>query len=146
MAISLLSGLLMGGFNGLLVTWLKLPSIIVTIGTLTLYRGIAQVLAGDRSIGSFPSWFVGIDFDTVGIVPVPVIIFVVVSIVLGLILSMTIYGRQIYQIGTNVVAAQHAGIKVNRIKLVLFLASGFTSAVAGLLTASRLGSVRYDSI
>ena len=144
MAISLVSGLVMGAFNGLLVTWLRLPSIIVTIGTLTLFRGLAQVLAGDRSIGSFPSWFVGIDFDMVGIVPVPVILFVVVSIVLGLFLSMTIWGRQIYQIGTNVVAAEHAGIRVDRVKMGLFLASGLTSAIAGLLTASRLGSVRYD--
>lgn len=142
--VSLVSGLAMGAFNGVLVTVLKLPSIIVTIGTLTLFRGIAQVLVGDKSIGSFPGWFVGIDFDTVGIVPVPVIILVVVSIVLGLLLSMTIYGRQIYQIGTNVVAAQHAGIRVGRIKMGLFLASGLASAVAGLLTASRLGSVRYD--
>jgi rhamnose transport system permease protein len=144
MGVSLLSGLIMGAFNGVLVTVLKLPSIIVTIGTLTLFRGIAQVLVGDKSIGSFPGWFVGIDFEAVGIVPVPVIILAVVSIVLGLLLSMTIYGRQIYQIGTNVVAAQHAGIRVGRIKMGLFLASGLTSAVAGLLTASRLGSVRYD--
>ena len=144
MGVSLLSGLIMGAFNGVLVTVLRLPSIIVTIGTLTLFRGIAQVLVGDKSIGSFPSWFVGIDFDTVGIIPAPVIILVVVSIALGLLLSMTIYGRQIYQIGTNVIAARHAGIRVGRIKMGLFLASGLTSAVAGLLAASRLGSVRYD--
>ncbi len=144
MVVSLASGLIMGGLNGILVTVLKLPSIIATIGTLTLFRGIAQVLVGDKSIGSYPSWFVGIDFVTVGIVPVPVIIFVAASIVLGLILSMTIFGRQIYQIGTNVIAARHAGIRAGRIKMGLFIASGLTSAIAGLMTASRLGSVRYD--
>jgi rhamnose transport system permease protein len=143
-AASLVSGLVMGAFNGVLVTVFKLPSIIVTIGTLTLYRGLAQVLVGDKSVGSFPGWFVGIDFDMVGIVPVPVIIFAAASIVLGLVLSVTIYGRQIYQIGTNEIAARHAGIRVARIKMGLFLASGLTSAIAGLLTASRLGSVRYD--
>ena len=144
MAVGLVSGLVMGAFNGVLVTVFRLPSIIVTIGTLTLYRGLAQVLVGDKSIGSFPGWFVGIDFDMVGIVPVPVILFVAASIVLGLVLSVTIYGRQIYQIGTNEIAARHAGIRVARIKMGLFLASGLTSAIAGLLTASRLGSVRYD--
>lgn len=144
MAASLVSGLVMGAFNGILVTLLRLPSIIVTIGTLTLYRGFAQVLVGDKSIGSFPSWFVGIDFDMVGIVPVPVIIFVAASIGLGLVLGVTIYGRQIYQIGTNEIAARHAGIRVGRIKMGLFLLSGLTSAIAGLMTASRLGSVRYD--
>ncbi|MBN9027778.1 MAG: hypothetical protein J0H20_19830, partial [Rhizobiales bacterium] len=96
--VSLLSGLVMGLFNGALVTVLRLPSIIVTIGTLILYRGLAQVLAGDKSISGFPSWFVGIDYRMVGIVPVPVLIFIAASILLGLFLGITIYGRQIYQI------------------------------------------------
>jgi rhamnose transport system permease protein len=144
MGVGLLSGLAMGALNALFVTVLRLPSIIVTIGTLTLYRGIAQVLAGDKSIGGFPAWFVGIDYRMVGIVPVPVVIFVCASIALGLFLGTTIYGRQIYQIGVSETAAIHAGIRVRRIKVSLFLASGFTSAIAGIMAASRLGSVRYD--
>ena len=131
-------------FNALLVIGLQLPSIIVTIGTLTLYRGLAQMLAGDKSISKFPKWFIGIDYRLCRHVPVPVIIFVVVSIVLGLVLGTTISGRQIYQIGTNEIAAQHAGIRVRRIKFRLFVAMGFASAIAGLITASRLASVRYD--
>lgn len=144
MGVSLLAGLVMGAFNGFLVTVLRLPSIIVTIGTLILYRGLAQVLAGDKSIGGLPSWFVGIDYRMVGIVPVPVLVFVAASIALGLFLGITIYGRQIYQIGTSEVAAIHAGIRVRRIKMGLFIASGITSSIAGLMVASRLGSVRYD--
>ncbi len=144
MGASVLSGLLMGALNGVFVTVLRLPSIIVTIGTLTLYRGLAQVLAGDKSIGKFPRWFVGIDYRTVGIVPVPVLIFLAVSIALGLFLGVTVYGRQIYQIGTSEIAAIHAGIRVRRIKMALFVATGLVSSLAGLLTASRLGTVRYD--
>ena len=144
MGISLLSGLAMGAVNGFFVTALRLPSIIVTIGTLTLYRGLAQVLAGDKSIGGFPSWFVGIDYRMFGIVPAPVLIFVCASIALGLFLGVTIYGRQIYQIGVSEIAAIHVGIRVRRIKMGLFLASGLTSAMAGMMAASRLGSVRYD--
>lgn len=144
MGVSLLAGLVMGAFNGVLVTVLRLPSIIVTIGTLILYRGLAQVLAGDKSIGGFPSWFVGIDYRMVGIVPVPVLVFVAATLVLGLFLGLTIYGRQIYQIGTSEIAAIHAGIRVRRIKMGLFVASGITSSIAGLMVASRLGSVRYD--
>ncbi|MCX5496603.1 ABC transporter permease [Kaistia dalseonensis] len=142
--VSLVSGLAMGAFNAFFITVLRLPSIIVTIGTLILYRGLAQVLAGDKSIGSFPGWFVGIDYRMIGIVPVPVMIFIIASVLLGLFLGITILGRQIYQIGTSEVAAIHAGIRVRRIKFGLFLASGLTSSIAGLLTASRLGSVRYD--
>lgn len=144
MGVSLVAGLVLGGFNGLLVTVLRLPSIIVTIGTLILYRGLAQVLAGDKSIGSFPGWFVGIDYRMVGMFPLPVLVFILASLLLGLFLGVTIYGRQIYQIGTNEIAATHAGIRVRRIKMGLFLASGLTSAIAGLMTTSRLGSVRYD--
>jgi rhamnose transport system permease protein len=137
------SGVLMGLFNGLLVIGLQLPSIIVTIGTLTLYRGLAQIIAGDQSI-RLPEWFAGINTWLVAGIPFPVLLFIIVSIVLGLVLGTTIYGRQIYQIGTSEIAAQHAGIRAKRIKLALFVATGFASSIAGLITASRLGSVRYD--
>jgi rhamnose transport system permease protein len=141
--IGLVSGLVMGAINGFMVIRLEIPSIIVTIGTLTLYRGIAQVLAGDKSI-RVPEWFIGINNVLILGVPVPVVVFIVLSILLGLVLGTTIYGRQLYQIGTNEVAARYAGIRTKRIKFVLFLLMGLFSSVAGLMTASRLGSVRYD--
>ena len=141
--IGLASGVAMGALNGLMVIGLQLPSIIVTIGTLTLYRGLAQVIAGDKSI-RVPEWFTGINAVFIAGIPVPVIIFIVLSIALGLVLGTTMFGRQIYLIGTNEVAARHAGIRSRRIRMALFLMMGFASAVAGLMTASRLGSVRYD--
>ena len=137
------AGMIMGALNGLMVIGLQLPSIIVTIGTLTLYRGLAQVIAGDKSI-RVPDWFIGIDNVLVFGVPVPVIVFVALSIGLGLVLGATIFGRQIYLIGANQVAARHAGVRSERIKMILFVAMGLASSVAGLMTASRLGSVRYD--
>lgn len=141
--IGLAAGLAMGGLNAFMVIRLELPSIIVTIGTLIFYRGLAQVIAGDKSI-RVPDWFIGVNNVMIAGVPLPVVLFVAMSIVLAVILGMTAYGRQIYQIGTNQIAARHAGVKANRIKVGLFLLLGFVSAVAGLLTASRLGSVRYD--
>ncbi len=142
-ALGLVAGLAMGAFNAFMVIRLELPSIIVTIGTLIFYRGLAQVIAGDRSI-RVPEWFIGVNNIMVLGIPLPVVVFVLMSIVLAIVLGMTSYGRQIYQIGTNQVAARHAGIKSNRIKVGLFLLLGFVSAVGGLMTASRLGSVRYD--
>ena len=142
-AIGLFAGLVMGAINGLMVIALQLPSIIVTIGTLTLYRGLAQVIAGDKSI-RVPDWFVGIDKVLVAGVPVPVFAFILLAIALGIVLGGTIYGRQIYQIGTNDVAARHSGIRSPQIRMSLFLLIGFISAIAGLMTTSRLGSVRYD--
>ena len=137
------SGMLMGVINGLLVIGLELPSIIVTIGTLTLYRGLAQIIAGDQSI-RLPQYFIGINTYLIAGVPVPVLLFIVVSIVLGFVLGATIWGRQIYQVGTSEIAARHAGIRAKRIKFTLFIVVGFASSIAGLITASRLGSVRYD--
>lgn len=141
--IGLFSGLVMGAINGFMVIALQLPSIIVTIGTLTLYRGLAQVLAGDKSI-RIADWFIGVDKVMVAGIPLPVVIFVVLALVLGFVLSNTIFGRQIYQVGTNDVAARHAGIRSAQIKMILFLVIGVVAAAAGIMTASRLGSVRYD--
>lgn len=141
--IGLGAGLAMGALNAILVIAFQLPSIIVTIGTLIFYRGLAQVIAGDRSI-RVPDWFIGINAQMVLGVPLPVVIFVLAAIALGLVLGTTAYGRQIYQIGTNNTAAQHAGIRSNRIKFGLFLLLGLVSAICGIMAASRLGSVRYD--
>jgi rhamnose transport system permease protein len=141
--IGLLAGLATGALNAFMIIALQLPSIIVTIGTLTLCRGLAQLIAGDKSI-RVPDWFIGIDKVPVLGIPLPVVVFVLAALVLGLTLAGTIFGRQIYQIGTNEVAARYAGIRSRRIKLVLFLLMGLVAAVAGMMTASRLGSVRYD--
>jgi rhamnose transport system permease protein len=150
-AAGLAAGLAMGAVNALFVIALQLPSIIVTIGTLTLYRGLAQIIAGDASI-RVPEWFIGVDKILIGSLPqfgfagvsLPVAIFVLFAIVLGIVLSSTIFGRQIYQIGTNEIAARHAGIRSARIKVGLFLLIGVVAAFAGIMTSSRLGSVRYD--
>lgn len=142
--IGVLSGALCGLFNGILVTKLKIPSIILTIGTLTLFRGIAQSLASDFSLSGYPSWFVGIDYRYVGIIPIPVIIFTVFALVIGFLLSSTIYGKQLYLIGTNPETAKYSGIKVDKIKLLLFTFSGLISGIAGVLTTSRLAVARFN--
>lgn len=143
--VGLLAGLAMGAINAFMSIRMQLPSIIVTIGTLIFFRGLAQVIAGDRSI-RVPDSFIGINTVMVLGVPLPVVIFVVVAAILGLVLGTTVIGRQIYQIGTNQRAALHAGINTKRIKVGLFLLLGVVSAAAGIMAASRLGSVRYDLV
>jgi rhamnose transport system permease protein len=143
--IGLGAGLAMGGLNAFLSIGLRLPSIIVTIGSLIFFRGLAQVIAGDRSI-RVPEAFIGINTVLVLGIPLPVILFVAVALILGVVLGLTTTGRQIYQIGTNETAAVHAGINVRQIKVGLFLLLGLVSAAAGIMAASRLGSVRYDLV
>jgi len=143
--VGLLAGLAMGALNAFMSIRMQLPSIIVTIGTLIFFRGLAQVIAGDRSI-RVPESFIGINTVMVFGVPLPVVIFVLVALILGLVLGTTVIGRQIYQIGTNQTAALHAGNNTKRIKVGLFLLLGVVSAAAGIMAASRLGSVRYDLV
>jgi len=136
-------GFVLGLFNAFLVVYLRLPSLIATIGTLTFYRGLAQVLAGDASI-KFPEWYQGLNLVSVLGIPVPDLIVTLAAILLALLLSATIFGRQIYQTGTNEIAAQHAGIRTRLIKTALFVTLGVVSALAGMMFTSQLGTVRYD--
>ena len=132
-----LLGTILGAFNGLLVAWLKLPSLTVTLGTLALYRGLAQVLAGDASYGGFPDWFVGLDYRYVGPLPLPLIIFLALAIVAAIVLHKTVLGRITYTIGLNEAAARYAGLRVDWTKLLLFALSGLTAGVGALMMTSR---------
>jgi rhamnose transport system permease protein len=140
-----LMGIILGLFNGLLITTLGLPSLTVTLGTLALYRGLAQRLLGDRSISKFPEWFVGFDTRTIGnILPAPVIMFVVLAIIFALILHKTVFGRSVYGIGTNEAAARFSGLRVDRAKIAIFALSGLMMGVGALMMMSRLANARYD--
>lgn len=143
--VALFAGLMMGALNAFLSIRMQLPSIIVTIGTLIFFRGLAQVIAGDKSI-RVPDSFIGINTVMIAGIPLPVVIFFAMAIILSFVLGATIIGRQIYQIGTNKEAALHAGINSTRIKVGLFLLLGLVSAAAGIMAVSRLGSVRYDLV
>lgn len=136
-------GLVLGLFNAFLVVFLRLPSLIATIGTLTFYRGLAQVLAGDNSI-KLPEWYMGLNLVTFLGIPLPDLIVLVAAVLLALLLGATIFGRQVFQIGTNEVAAQYAGIRTRTIKTTLFATLGVVSALAGMMFVSQLGTVRYD--
>jgi rhamnose transport system permease protein len=147
MAVTLFCGLLMGLFNGLLVTHVGLPSLAVTIGTLTLYRGIAQIILPNSSLGGFPD-----SLTKIGVVPIPhtqvpysVAIFAFLAVVFTIVLHATPLGRAIFAIGSNQEAAYFSGIRVKRIKLGLFVLSGLFCAIAGILFSLRFASARYDA-
>lgn len=147
--MGLVFGFLLGLLNGVLVAYADLPPLIVTIGTMALYRGISQIFIGDKSLGKFPTWFNAIDkieLFKVGKVPVylTLVLFLIISAVFYLILKRTILGRRIYALGTNETASIYSGVSVKRLKLILFGFSGFIAGLAGLMTMSRLLVVRFD--
>jgi rhamnose transport system permease protein len=141
--VCLLMGTVAGTINGLLVTRVGLPSLAVTIGTLTLYRGLANVILGPMSVSNFPTGLTNVGID--GFLGIPsiswsVAIFAILAIATGVMLRMSPLGRSLYAIGLNQEAAFHAGIRVKRIKLSLFVLSGFVCAAVGMLYAFELSS------
>lgn len=147
--VGLLTGVILGCINGTLIAYAKLPAMIVTIGTMNLFRGLAQIFIGDASLGSFPGWFNAVDkmavFETEDAnFSVTLLLFIILAIIAYLLLHKMSIGRKVFAIGTNEQAAIWSGIKTKKIKLGLFIASGIIAAVGGLLTMSRLGLVRYD--
>ncbi|MER7661769.1 MULTISPECIES: ABC transporter permease [unclassified Streptomyces] len=147
--ICLLTGVLGGLLNGWLVTRVGLPSLAVTIGTLTLYRGLASVALGDKAVADFPEsyarWARYTETVPGTFVPYPVALFAVLAVVAAVVLHCTGFGRSLYAIGAQEDAAHFAGIRVKRIKLALFMVSGLVASFAGIVYTLRYGSARADN-
>ena len=143
--LALLSGLVAGLFNGFWIAYIGLPSLAVTLAGLIGYRGIARIFVEDRAIGGFPAWFNTMGQQALlGPLTVSIVIFLVLFVVVAVILHGSAFGRVVYFIGNNAEAARYSGVRVKLVKMALFAASGVVAALAGVLYAARLGSVRGD--
>lgn len=139
-----------GAVNGVLVTRYKLPSIVVTIGTLSLYRGLAMVALGDQAISGYPEVFSTLGNSYVGevvgvpwlIIPIEFAVLLVAAIVVGVTLHRTVLGRRLYAIGANPVAARFSGIEADRYRMALFVFAGLMAALAAVMLTGRIGSTR----
>lgn len=142
-AVGLSVGLAAGAFNGFVVTRFAIPSIVVTIGTMSLFRGIAYVVLGDQVYRDYPD---GFEYFGQGYVwwvfSFEFVLFLILAVIFGLVLHKTVFGRQVYAIGNNPVAAQFSGVRVNRVRFVLFLLTGLMAGLASILLTSRIGSTR----
>jgi len=142
-AIGIGTGLVCGVFNGLLVAGLKLPSIVVTIGTMSLFRGISYIVLGDQAYGKYPSDFAFFGQGyVVWVFSFEFVLFLVMAVVFAILLHRTNFGRHVYVIGNNLMAARFSGIPVDRVKFILFLLTGLMSGIAAVCLTSRLGSTR----
>jgi rhamnose transport system permease protein len=145
--VVLVVGALGGLLNGLLVARGGLPSLVVTLGTLALFRGLALIVLGPRGISDFPPAFTELGFGHVPgtLIPWPFVIFLGLALVLGIVLHRTWIGRQVYAIGKNSGAARFSGVRVTRVKVSLFVLAGIVAALAGIILTSRLSSARADA-
>jgi Ribose/xylose/arabinose/galactoside ABC-type transport systems, permease components len=143
LAVGAIGGLL----NGLLVARAGLPSLVVTLGTLALFRGLALIVLGPRGVSDFPPAFTELGFGHVPgtLIPWPFMVFLGLALILGVVLHRTWVGRQIYAIGKNAGAARFSGVRVSRVRTSLFVLSGLISALAGIILTSRLSSARADA-
>jgi rhamnose transport system permease protein len=142
----LLLGTLGGLLNGYLVARVKLPALVVTLGTYALFRGIAYGFLGDQAARDYPPAFnyLGQGHVFGSLVPFSVVLFLVLAVIFTLVLHRTTFGRYLFAMGNNENATIYSGVPVARIKLVLFTLSGFISALAGIVLAARFGSTRPD--
>ncbi|GHV79593.1 branched-chain amino acid ABC transporter permease [Spirochaetia bacterium] len=143
MVAALIIGTICGAINSLLLIKFKeLPAMIVTLATMTIYRGIAYVILEDRASGGFPSWYSFFAWGYVGPFPFILIVFIVAAILFGILLHKTALGRNIYGMGSNLTACKYSGVKTDRILLIVGLLTGLMSAVCAIFLTSRMGSTR----
>ncbi|MDO4775976.1 MAG: ABC transporter permease [Cardiobacteriaceae bacterium] len=143
--ITLMAGALMGAVNGLLSARLLLPSFIVTVATMGIYRGLVSLPTnGAPAMISDPGWLAIGAGRWLG-VPLIVWILLALFVINHILLSATVFGRQTYLTGGNREAALYSGIRVARVKVVIFMISGVMAAIAGILLSSRLYSAQTNA-
>jgi rhamnose transport system permease protein len=132
-----------GLVNGVLMTKFKeLSSVIVTLATMIIFRGIAYVILEDQASGKFPAWYSTLGWGSVGGVPIMVIAFVVCAVVFGLLLHKTSFGRKIYGMGNNLIASRYSGVKTGSVVVTVSVLTGLMAGVTALFLTSRMGSTR----
>jgi ribose transport system permease protein len=145
-ALGLAAGAFMGAINGVLVSKGKVAPFIATLATMTIFRGLALVYTDGRPITGFDSnLFTLMGAGYLFNIPVPVIWMLVFFILLYFVLRKTTFGRQVYAIGGNEEATVLSGIKVDRVKIVIYSITGFLSAMAGIILTSRLNSAQANA-
>nr|WP_263315031.1 ribose ABC transporter permease [Mammaliicoccus sp. Marseille-Q6498] len=142
--IGVLGGFLLGVFNGVLVTFGKMAPFIATLATMTIFRGLTLVVTDGNPITNLGNSYM---FQLFGKgyffgIPVPAVTMVIVFVILMIILQKTTFGRHTYAIGGNEVASKISGIKVNKVKILIYGISGLMSALAGAILTSRLNSAQ----
>jgi rhamnose transport system permease protein len=138
------AGTLAGFGNGLIITRFRVPPLIATLATLALYRGLAEGISQARSVRGYPDWFYVLGQGEALGVPTQLWLLCAAVVIGAVVLAYTRWGRTVYAIGSNEVAARFSGLSVEKTKLALYTASGFASALAAVIFVSRVSTTRSD--
>jgi rhamnose transport system permease protein len=142
--VTLLIGALAGAINGWFITRVGVPPLIMTLATLALYRGLAEGISQARSVRGYPEWFFRLGQGEVLGVPTQLWLLLVAIVLAAIVLAYTAFGRSLYAIGHNELAARFSGIPVDRYKLAIYTLSGFMAGLAGYIFVSRVSTTRSD--
>jgi rhamnose transport system permease protein len=142
--LTLAVGALCGAFNGWFITRVGVPPLIMTLATLALFRGLAEGISQARSVRGYPEWFYALGQGEVLGVPTQLWILLAVVLASGIVLAKTTFGRALYAIGHNQLAARFSGIPVDRHKLLIYTFSGLMAGLAGCIFVSRVSTTRSD--
>ena len=132
-----------GLLNGLLMTRFKeLSSVIVTLSTMIIYRGIAYVILQDQAAGNFPDWYSFLGWGGFGPLPFILVVFAVCAVLFAVLLHGTAFGRRVFAMGSNLTAARYSGVRTDRVILIVSALTGLMSGFTALFLSSRMGSTR----
>ena len=140
--LTLLAGLLCGFLNGLGVTLIKVPSLIMTLGTMAIIRNAGYIMTNGQA--SYPTkleMYMMTAKGYIGIIPVPVIIFIILSVICAILTRYSTVGKSLYVVGSNPIASILSGISNNISKIIAFTVCGLCCSIAGLIQSARLGQI-----
>jgi len=138
--LGLLAGVLVGLINGSLIAYGGLPPFVVTLGTMSIVKGVALFITGGIPVTRLSKSFNVIGNNKIVGIPIPVIITIALTLLFGFILSKTKLGTRIFAVGSNLEAAKYSGINTKRTIIIVYVFSGLLAAVAGIIMASRIAS------
>lgn len=142
---ALVVGLACGIFNGILVSYLKIPAMLATLGTYQLFMGIAIIISNGSTVNGVPEQYTSFATTALfGYIPLSFIVFIIVIIGMTFVMKKTKFGTRVYLVGTNEKAARFSGIHTNVILIRTYMLSGLVSAIAGLLSLARINSAKAD--
>ncbi|AOH43039.1 ABC transporter permease [Anaerolineaceae bacterium oral taxon 439] len=138
-------GVLCGMFNGFLIGYLKIPAMLVTLSGLQVFSGLCLIITKGPAITGLPESFAKIANATFfGVIPYSALVFILIVAALSYLMNQTVFGRQLYLMGTNTVAASFTGINILRTTVRAYVLSGILGAIAGILMASHYNSAKSD--
>ena len=142
--IGIAVGLICGLLNGFFIAVIGVSPILVTLGSMVLFEGINLTITKGNAISGFPDSFGNIGNMSIGPIPLPVIIFLVLAAITTVLLNRTVWGRSVYKVGINPVAAQFSGLNVKKVLMFVYLFSAFMAVIAAIIMISRYNSAKVD--